>query len=375
MARELAGSSGDGPPEHPVKHPAEHPDGPAVVAERLCGRPVHAAVPVGGGGNNRLYRIETAGGDRFALKCYGPADARGDRLGREFDGLGFLAAAGETALPAAMAVDRERRTALYQWIDGKPARPELPGDIDQALALVRRLHRISRDRGQDWTGQAAEACLSARELLEQIDGRYARLAALNGEPALAAFLAGEFGPALKRARTRLTELYAAAGLDPACAIAPGARILSPSDFGFHNALRRPDGTLIFVDFEYFGWDDPVKLTADVLWHPGMTLSPAAASRWTGGSLALFGDDPAFAVRLAAQKPLYALRWCLIILNEFLPDRWQRRLYAGGDAAGWTLAKAAQLAKARALLERAGNAGSNAGADDPTRLPPIPCCPP
>jgi hypothetical protein len=26
------------------------------------------------------------------------------------------------------------------------------------------------------------------------------------------------------------------------------RTLSPSDYGFHNALRRPDGTLVFLDF-------------------------------------------------------------------------------------------------------------------------------
>src|ERR1700680_1391707 len=32
------------------------------------------------------------------------------------------------------------------------------------------------------------------------------------------------------------------------------RSLVPSDFGFHNSLRRPDGSLAFLDFEYFGWD-------------------------------------------------------------------------------------------------------------------------
>ena len=46
------------------------------------------------------------------------------------------------------------------------------------------------------------------------------------------------------------------------------RVLSPSDFGFHNALRRPDGTIVFVDFEYFGWDDPAKMMADAMLHPG-----------------------------------------------------------------------------------------------------------
>ena len=42
------------------------------------------------------------------------------------------------------------------------------------------------------------------------------------------------------------------------------RTLSPSDFGFHNALKRSDGRIVFLDFEYFGWDDPAKMTAEEL---------------------------------------------------------------------------------------------------------------
>ena len=49
-------------------------------------------------------------------------------------------------------------------------------------------------------------------------------------------------------------------------------ILSPSDFGFHNSLKTKKDQIIFFDFEYFGKDDPVKLAADFLLHPGMTLN-------------------------------------------------------------------------------------------------------
>src|SRR4029077_9202981 len=40
-----------------------------------------------------------------------------------------------------------------------------------------------------------------------------------------------------------------------------AVILSPSDFGFHNALV-DGGRVGFVDFEYAGRDDPAKLIGD-----------------------------------------------------------------------------------------------------------------
>ena len=64
--------------------------------------------------------------------------------------------------------------------------------------------------------------------------------------------------------------------------------------------------------------------------------------------ALFGGDPGFAVRLNAQLPLYGLRWCAILLNEFLPARWQRRVFAG-TAHEWPAAKARQLGKAELWL--------------------------
>ena len=100
------------------------------------------------------------------------------------------------------------------------------------------------------------------------------------------------------------------GLDFDTVLPQEQRSLVPSDFGFHNALRRPDGTLAFFDFEYFGWDDPVKLTADVLLH--------------------------------------GLRWALIVLNEFLPDCWRRRVMAGARES-WAVAKQKQLARAHEYL--------------------------
>ena len=66
------------------------------------------------------------------------------------------------------------------------------------------------------------------------------------------------------------------------------RSLVPSDFGFHNSLRRPDGSLAFVDFEYFGWDDPVKLTADILLHPGRPLAAPQRRRFRAAAARLYG---------------------------------------------------------------------------------------
>ncbi|MDE1145431.1 MAG: aminoglycoside phosphotransferase family protein [Azospirillaceae bacterium] len=339
--------------------PPEATDTLAESATRLLGTPVLGLEHVAGGGNNRLYRITTATG-AAALKCYdsGSADAQSHRLEREFGGLRFLEQAGETAVPRALAADTGERLGLYQWIDGVPAARDTAGRdagaIEQAVAFVARLHTACGMPGADTLGEAAESCLAAINLTAQIRGRLDRLKTVaeapdSGEPELAALLEGELWPTLVRAAQRLHRLYDGIGLRANAALPHHLRTLSPSDFGFHNAITQADGRLVFIDFEYFGWDDPVKLAADFLWHPAMTLTVRERDRWWQGMAATFaGDDAAFPARLSAQLPLYGLRWALIMLNEFLPDRWQRRVYAG-TTADWPAAKAAQLRRAGARI--------------------------
>ncbi len=126
--------------------------------------------------------------------------------------------------------------------------------------------------------------------------------------------------------------------------------LSPSDFGFHNALWRTDGTIAFLDFEYFGWDDPAKLACDFLLHPGMNLGEAECGYFMERLPRVFPGDTELVRRVELSYPLYGLRWCMILLNEFLPERWARRAYAGAHA-DRERAQLRQLDKARAMLRK------------------------
>ncbi len=314
------------------------------LAERLCGRSPASLELCRGGGNNRVYRV-TAGDSVFALKCYGPIESDRDRLSQEFESLNFLLEAGIVgSIPAPVAIDREKRSALYQWIDGSKPSAHGIDDIDAALMFLGQLHR-----GRDLPNAAAlppatEAVLEPLDLLGQLQRRLTRLASVEAmERPLAEFLHSELEPELARRAARLEELPDGKRL------AAGAMTLSPSDFGFHNTIRRPDGSLVFIDFEYFGWDDPVKLVADFLWHPAMHLSRAERTRFFDGATALFGGEPGFSRRLQLTFPLYGIRWALIMLNEFVPALRARRAFSG-KGGSWTTVKNAQLAKARTALD-------------------------
>jgi hypothetical protein len=313
---------------------------PAGVAARLAGQPVERIEPVRGGGNNRLFRV-TCAGTPFALKLYAgsPSEAR-ERYGREYTGLTFLWRRGERRIPEPLALSEPAQAALYAWLPGEPGGAARNADLEAMSSFARSLFEARGEAGAVELPEAREAVLSAAGLRSQLAGRLARLWSVEPDRP-------ELGPLLADIEREVARQLPA-GLDGE-ALDPADRTLSPSDFGTHNALRTPQG-LAFVDFEYFGWDDPVKLVADVLWHPGMALESPARQKFFAAAADVYKVQPSFLARFERHAPTYVLRWALIVLNEFLPEVWQRRVAAGAvdDAPA---ARARQLEKAAALVER------------------------
>ncbi len=334
----------------------------SLTLAALAGADVVSFHPVGGGGNNRVYRVELSDGSLCAAKFY-PAqdeDPR-DRLGAEFGGLSFLAEQDiGRALPRPLAADREAGVALYEWIEGEAVSASdptarKPGDVNQALAFLRELHRLRLAPGAEKLPFASDPCFSGSGLATGIAALRRRLGEVaDDHRPLREFLISQFDPAMKDAGEKAVQDYASAGMDFNADLPERNRTLSASDFGFHNVRRRADGSLVFLDFEYFGWDDPVKMTADIMLHPGTVLSADDESGFCQGLADINQEDETYGARFSTLFPLFGLRWCLIMLNEFLPERWFRRAYADEKRDRET-AQARQLDKSGAMLRRVKNA--------------------
>jgi hypothetical protein len=320
-----------------------------AVACALLGDDVEVSRILSGGRNSRIWRVQN-GKYTFALKQYpSRKDDPRDRLSTEVGALRLMERYGINTVPRVLGSDGERGYALLSWIDGIEVVDVNEADVDAAVGFLSAIHGL---RTTPWAEQqplAAEACLSGAEIERQIHGRIARLRGVAGneteliefiDNSVIGWLASESANAGRRAIS--------AGLAFDAELPQEWRSLVPSDFGFHNCLRKQDGSLAFFDFEYFGWDDPVKLTADILLHPGRPLLPPQRRRFQTAAVRLYGDDAAFANRLSAYLPLFGLRWVLILLNEFIPERWQRRVLAG-ETGSWGDVKARQLAHARKFL--------------------------
>jgi len=126
------------------------------------------------------------------------------------------------------------------------------------------------------------------------------------------------------------------------------RCISPSDFGFHNALAEPNGNIRFLDFEYAGWDDPAKVAGDFFAQLAVPVPSEFFDRFATEIGHNFSSSEKISDRAALLRPAYQIKWCCIALNVFLPVHLARRRFADPGIDEIAL-KQNQLAKARQLL--------------------------
>lgn len=309
------------------------------------------------GGNNKVWRVETAAG-RFIAKAYfrQSGDPR-DRQAAEFAFARYAQQVAPGRSPRALALDADAGLSLFEFVAGEPPRPGEVGDADvqAAASFFAALNPPQRRERAADLPDGAEACFSIDGHLALVAGRIGRLRE-GVEDA-------HDGPTAREARDFVAELSrrwdalaaqvrpaaVAAGLDPATALEPHARCVSPSDFGFHNALRGADGTLRFVDFEHAGWDDPAKMAGDFFAQLAVPAPPSGFESFIATALATWPQREDMARRCRLLRPVYQFKWCCIAMNVFLPAQLARRRFADPDL-DVPAVQADQLGIARRLLD-------------------------
>ena len=291
------------------------------IVNSIYKHPINNIEKMNGRGNSRLYKLSTSKGN-VVLKDY--PDLLNDprkRLVTEVSALKMIEGFNRT--PKVLAFNESQNIAIYEWIKGVHLSNVNDKYILEALMFI---EKIQKAKGKNSCGLASEACLSAKHLFTQIDDRLRRLLLVNNED-LQNFLNTVFKSLWGQTKKWSSQHWPSDNITND--LPSSMQVLSPSDFGFHNTLLE-DNKLYFLDFEYFGRDDPVKLMADFVWHPGMNLSNSQKSIWLKGAFEIFKKDPNIHVRFHAAWPIFGLRWALILLNEFLEGGWQKRVYANID---------------------------------------------
>jgi len=320
---------------------------------QLLGDRVTELQPLRGGGNNCLYRVEIRSGAVYVAKHYASGSRRSAAaLEREWRMLNFLHEAGIDRVPRPIASEPSYRLTLFSYIEGQSGETADLGehDFQQAADFIRQLLSLDRKKPAQQLGLASEACFDIDGLITAIQQRRDFLRSLPGDipdaDRLQNFLGAEFDPAFDRC---------CAGLKKSDSGYQLSRVLSPSDFGFHNALKDVDGRWHFLDFEFSGWDGFEKMIADFLLHPGMQLAVEQQGRLLALVAGHWPDCEASWRMMPTIYRLCALKWTLILLNEFNPDRMRQRMLANPAGATPAQRRHEQLLKAGMAIEGLGQA--------------------
>lgn len=308
---------------------------------------VRALVPLTGGKNNRVYRVEAENGEAVLKSYFRHPDDPRDRLGAEWAFSKFAAACGANRTPEPLSAVPETGLALFELLAGRrPTAADVTDDtVAQATDFVEALNAARWRPLGTRLPVASEACFSLAEHLGTVARRVDRLVNI-ADPEAAAFVRRELVPAWASVRAEACSR----GLPLGRPLDPTERCVTPSDFGFHNALIGADRRVRFLDFEYAGWDDPAKLVCDFFCQPAVPV-PERHLEVLAHAIAMYFPRPATVIaRVRALLPVYRLKWVCIRLNDFLPADGRRRAFAlpAADAAD---RRNTQLAAARAALHQ------------------------
>lgn len=310
--------------------------------------------PLPGGANNRVYRVEVDGQTALLKQYFRHPDDHRERCAAEWAFANYSWSRGIRLTPEPLACDAATGLALFEFLPGRKLLPReiSSGHVVQAAALIELLNARPRPAHASTLPIASEACFSLREHVERIDVRVERVSQIEAQSDLDAaarrFAFAELTPVWHDCRANVLSADEAGASDE---LPSSSRILSPSDFGFHNALCDTEGRLRFFDFEYAGWDDPAKLVCDFFCQVQVPAAREFLPKFTAMVAALSDEPQLLHERVELLFPAYYVKWCCILLNEFTPAAAARRAFSSGDALPAETRKEHQLQKARAMLER------------------------
>jgi len=308
-----------------------------------------------GGKNSCVYRLSCADKKDYVVKFYffHKSDKR-NRLITEFSALQFLYSNDIEYVPEPLLMNNDYGFSVFEFINGKRIKSENVSyeDIQTLINFLLRLNQLKYYKDALKINNASEACFSINDYIKSIDLRLNRLKQLDKKKSimnerLLIFICEKFLPVFENTKKRCNSLK----MDCNKKLTFHQKTLSPSDYGFHNALRLIDKKIKFIDFEYFGWDDPAKMICDFLLHPAMNLSFDRKNYFYNLILKHFEDAEILKERIHIVYSLVALKWCMILLNEFVPEFLLRRNFSGDCKNNVEIKQKKQLKKSELMLKK------------------------
>ncbi|SLM30985.1 conserved hypothetical protein [Desulfamplus magnetovallimortis] len=337
--------------------------------EYLTGNNILSAKSLDNGRNSRVWKLTFVDQASPIVGKEYPSNSMDNRkrLEAEWHGFSFLNSNGFTNIPKPLKCSIKEQIATYSLLPGSPPTIDCIGinEIQNISNFIVDLSHLPI-KCKESLKPASDACYTLESFPTLIHQRLSRFYKEGiYKDLLFTFLEKEFIPTLKKEykqfcikKSKYTNQIDQNAKHFDTDIPFTYLIPSPSDFGFHNTLLNKDGALNFVDFEFFGWDDPAKLICDTLIHPGNLIPEKFKSLFLSQVLSHIPLPEYVLSRIKIVYGITALKWCLILLNEFIPSNFNRRIFSKGEELNQTEVLNHQMEKARMMLKQVNDLDGN-----------------
>lgn len=222
--------------------------------------------------------------------------------------------------PRLFEVDVDRRCVILEYLEGDCfPRGTVPSktSVSYAVQFFRQLNSDQKAARQFISQDAAEGFKNLSEHLLNIKQRLSGMGCdhipESFRPQAKKLLAWIHNKYYTTSRITL-DLIANEQLNDA--MQPNDQCISPSDFGFHNAIFTRE-KIVFIDFEHSGWDDPAKAAIDFMLQPRVPVAENVSPLLDALDIMQSHESKK---RYEVLTPILQLKWCCIILSILNPDR-------------------------------------------------------
>jgi len=280
-------------------------------------------------GRNSKVFIAISGDKKYIIKKYHHhVDDLRNRLDNEFRFLIYLNEYHIDKVAKPIDCDDENHLGLYSYIEGKIPDSLNQNIVNQATNFIFKINEFRDTKLAKKLSNASESCFSIISHINCVENRINNLKKIISDESLmrdfSSFVNINLNNSLEKIKNNFSIRFTSKEIQQN--ILDIHKIISPSDFGFHNTLLN-NNNLYFLDFEYAGWDDPAKLICDFTCHPEIPVNEKLSKSFSDSIASWLKTPEDINEKSKALLPLYRLKWCCIILNEFTLVGRDRRIHS------------------------------------------------
>ena len=261
------------------------------------------------GGLNSGIRLVEVGGSKYIIKTY-PEDHTRQRLDTEFQFLVLMNKVGIQNVPKPIKKLSSLNVGVYSYLHGETIMTATDFNVSASADFLIELNEKMVPFSNKLSS-ASDRFVSYENLLESIGRRFFNLrdwAHLHSKEYI--HTVNEFYLIFQK----ITDQNSTTEKEFNDSICKMKQVVSPSDFGLHNMLQNKK-TIKFLDFEYAGNDNCLKLICDFYCQPRIPVSNSQFK----GFVCKLNNSILHVDRLldvsAKFLPLFRVKWSCIILNQ------------------------------------------------------------